>query len=245
MQNERIEWPNSRAECIKHLRHPNGRGLLLDDAEANRGAYIDKTSHASGFAKLRDCRLEIVSKAEDECQIYGGIYRCSVIRGKTICAGAPLVVNSVLDCSEISGRPTIYNALLSGVTEVCDSPVINGPLFHDAIIYGSPTITGTFVVTGRVHEGTWTRAPKHIKLPWCDLSECIDGKMLLNCYCRPVVWWLRFGPRIAKKWNWSQDMIDVTLETIRREFLCVKELQKILDQEGLTDYQQYVYLKPM
>lgn len=201
-----------------NLRHPNGRGFLLDDAEANRNTHISKDSTASGFAKLRDCRLE-GSHAQDEVQIYGGTYRGTTIRGKTICASNPLVINSILDCSEVSGRPTIYNSSLFGGTEICDSPILNGPVFQDAIIYGESSIIGTFTVTGRVHEGMWTRPPKHIKLPWCDLSECIDGNLLLNCYCRKVEWWLRFGPRTAKKWDWSEEMIELTLETIRREFM--------------------------
>lgn len=201
-----------------YLRHPNGRGKLFDDAEANRATYIDRTSGASGFAKLRDCKLLDVSSATDTCQIYGGTYRGSIIKGRTICAGDPLVNNSTLDCLEVSGRPTIWNSDILGTTEICDRSVTNGIVAQDAIIYGHPSLLGTFTVTGRVHEGTWTRAPKHIKLPWCELSECVDGKMLLNCYCRPIVWWLRFGPKVAAKWSWSQDMVDVTLSTIAREF---------------------------
>lgn len=201
-----------------YLRHPNGRGKLFDDAEANRATYIDKTSSASGFAKLRDCKLLDGSTAANTCQIYGGTYRRSIIKGRTICAGDPLVNNSTLDCLEVSGRPTIWNSAIFGTTEICGTPVTNGIVAQDAVIYGSPSLLGSFTITGRVHEGTWTRAPKHIKLPWCDLSECVDGKILLNCYCRSMGWWLRFGPKVAKKWDWAEDMISVTLDTIRREF---------------------------
>ena len=202
-----------------YLRVPRGRGKLFGDAEANRSTFIDKTSSASDYAKLRDCKLTNNSHASQDCQIYGGIYRNSTIKGKTICAGDPLIVNSTLDCSEVSGRPTIYNAGLFGATEVCDSPLINGIIAEDAIIYGEPSLLGTFIVTGRVHEGTWTRPPKHIKLPWCELSECIFGKILLDCWCRPVEWWLRFGPQKAlDEWGWNQDQVDITLDTIRKAF---------------------------
>ncbi len=209
------------------LRHRNGRGLLLDDAEANRSTYIDKTSSASGFAKLRDCRLTDRSVAAESCQVYGGVYRGTHIKGNTICAGSPLVVESLLDCSEVSGHPSIYNARLMGVTEVCDWPTIGNATLDGAIVYGWPLILGEFTVTGRVHEGVWTRAPKHIKLPWCDLSECVDGKVLLDCRCRSAEYWLTHGPKLARRWDWSEDMIEVTIETIRREFYCQNVTERL------------------
>lgn len=203
---------------MNYLRHPRGRGKLFGDAEANRSTYIDKTSSAAGSAKLRDCKILDGSTATDTCQIYGGTYRGSIIKGRTICAGEPLVNNSTLDCLEVSGRPTIWNSDILGTTEICDTPVINGIIAQDAVIYGSPLLLGTFTVTGRVHEGTWTRPSKHIKLPWCDLSECIDGKVLLDCRCRTVDYWLRHGAKLAQRRDWSEDMVSVTLDTIRREF---------------------------
>jgi hypothetical protein len=211
---------------MEYLRHPNGRGKLYGDAEANLATFIDKTSSASGSAKLRDCVL-FDAQASSNAQVYGGHYWLSTIGGETVCAGRPTVRNSILICSEVSGRPALNRVHAVGTTEICDNPVLIGTdddylVLSNAIIYGNPVIQGAFTVTGRVHEGVWTRPPKHIKLPWCDLSECVNGKMLLDCYCRPVEWWLRFGPRIAKKWDWNQDQIDVTLETIEREFLVSK-----------------------
>lgn len=206
------------------LRHRRGRGLLLDDAEANRSTYLSKDSTASGFSKLRDCEL-YSSNATGRSQIYGGKYWRSTIGGQTICAGHPTVCDSILLCSEVSGTPTLDRVHATGNTEICDSPQLIGTAddyfrAQNAIIYGNPIIQGAFTVTGRVHEGTWTRAPKHVKLPWCHLSECINGKVILDCWCRPAEWWLRFGPQKAReKWEWSEDQIWVTLETIRREFL--------------------------
>lgn len=155
--------------------------------------------------------------------MFGGTIDTTYVHGKTIVAGSPTIKNSILDCSEVSGLACLDSVIATGITEICDSPNLKGGLscplhLHDAIIYGSPAITGAIRVTGRVHEGKWTRPPKHIKLPWVDLSECVEGKLLLQCYCRPIVWWLRFGSKVAKKWNWSDDMVDVTLSTIRKEF---------------------------
>lgn len=208
----------------EYLLHPNGRGKLMDDAEANRSTYIDVTSRALGFAKLRDCELRNGSQAAGHSQIYGGKFYASSILGETICAGSPDVSDSILICSEVSGSPVLDHVHAVGNTEICDTPELVGTeseplLLTNAIIYGSPCVHGDFKVTGRVHEGTWTRAPKHIKLPWCDLSECIDGKMLLNCWCRPVEWWLRFGPQKARdEWSWSEDQIEITVDRIRENF---------------------------
>lgn len=206
---------------INYLIHRNGRGRLYDDAEANRATYIDRTSSASGFAKLRDCELLDGTMAEGRCQVYGGEYRQSRIKGATICAGRPLVAGCDVDCSEVSGTAKMLFCRLTGNTEVCDSPKIIGSHLENAIIYGSPTIIGDFTVTGRIHEGTWTRPPLHVKLQWCDLTECVDGKVLLNCYCRRADWWLRFGPKVAAKWDWSPEMVEITLDAIRNQFYTV------------------------
>lgn len=208
---------------IDYLRHPNGRGKLFDDAEANRATFIDRTSSASGSAKLRDCNLYSSSLVSDSAQVYGGEFHSSHVAGTTIVAGSPFVSSSLLRCSEVSGGPTLDHVIAYGITEICDRPQIRNVTLMDAIVYGNPTIEGgsNVTLTGRIHEGHWTRAPKHVKLGWCDLSECVDGKMLLNCYCRPVEWFLRFGRRLAAKWDWSEDMIEITLATIRNEFYSV------------------------
>lgn len=210
-----------------YLRHPNGRGKLYGDAEANRATFIDKTSSVSGSAKLRDCRLEQGSLAKGKCQVYGGDYLRTIIAGQTICAGDPVAISSILDCSEVSGKPWLHTVVALSGTEICDSPRLEGAVLaplvlQDATVYGSAEIRGAFIVTGRVHEGVWTRAPKHVKLPWCDLSECVvkngEQQVLLDCRCRSVSYWTKHGPKLARHWGWSQDQIDVTLATIGREF---------------------------
>lgn len=202
------------------LRHPRGRGLLLDDAEANSATFISRDSCAKDSAKLRDCKLYEGSIASGECQIYGGRFHNSTVTGRTIVAGNPCIRNSHADCSEVSGNTHIGGATLLGNTEICDSAIIIKATARDAIIYGKCDIEGSFEVTGRIHEGYWTRPPKHVKLPWCDLSECVDGKLLLDCWCRPVEWWLRFGPQKAlDEWEWNQDQVDITIGTIRKEFI--------------------------
>lgn len=200
------------------LRHKKGRGRLCDDAECNSAVYLSVDSVAAQSAKLRDCRLED-SRADGNCQIYGGMITASHITGRTIVAGNPNIVHSFVICSEVSGHPTIIDAHLTGTTEVCDSPFLRGkpgePLtLKDAVVYGSPTVEGCFTVTGRVHEGRWTRAPGYKKLPWCDVTECVDGKVLLDCRCRSIEYWFNHGPKLAARWGWSDEMIKETLDVI-------------------------------
>lgn len=209
-----------------YLRHPRGFGKLFDDAEANASTFIDRTSSASGSAKLRDCKLLEGSSAEDRCQVYGGEFFESLIKGDQIVAGSPRVNKSTLWCSEVSGSPIILDSVLIGSTEVCDSPSIVGARLVNATVYGSPKIVyPEGDITGRVHEGIWTRPPKHIKLPWCDLSECVvkngEQHVLLDCRCRSVSYWMKHGPKLARRWGWNQDQIDVTISTIQKEFASV------------------------
>lgn len=229
-----------------YLLHKNGRGRLYGDSEANRATYIDRTSSASGSAKLRDCRLTFDSHVGDECQVYGGHFIGANVSGRTVIAGNPVIDNCYIDCSGVSGKPWMIGAQLLGLTEVCDCPTIKSARLESAVIYGNPTIIGNFTVTGRIHEGTWTRAPKHVKLPWVDISECVDNKIMVACWCRPIAWWLEFGPRKAlADWGWSQDQVDVTMATIRREFpmrqaftaeevseMTRQHVQKVLAQVG-------------
>lgn len=203
---------------MMYLRHPNGRGKLFDDAEANLATRISRDSSASGQSKLRDCWLAEGSHAKDHCQIYGGQYCSTEIRGKTICAGSPNVTGSLLDCWEVSGNVHIVGASLLGSTEVCDNAWIQDATLRDAIVYGDVRIAGKKEFTGRIHEGLWLWPPKHIKLPWCDLSECIDGKVILDCRCRHYDYWMRHGAKLARRWGWEKDMIEMTLDTIRKEF---------------------------
>ena len=210
-----------RGASEMNLRHRNGRGALLMDAEANLNTYISQDSQATHYAKLRDCKLYDQSSAEDYCQVYGGEFHRSIIKGQTIVAGSPYVEKSVLWCSEVSGKPSIKRSYLYGNTEVCDSPTIYHAQLCNAIVYGSPAIDGSLnraVFTGRIHEGVWTRPPKHIELGWCSLTECIDGKIILACRCRSKEYWVDHGAKLAKRWEWSDEQIKITLETIGREF---------------------------
>lgn len=204
------------------LRHPRGRGRLYDDAEANRGVYLDKTSSASGFAKLRDCELRD-TRARERCQIFGGLFRSSEIAGKVLIAGSPTIAESVIACREISGTPVILNSVLLGNAEIWDAPYIEDcTIKGDALIYGDAQLRHCLIEAGRVHEGQWRRPPKYIKLPWADLTECVDGKVLLDCRCRTTDYWLKHGAKLARRWDWSEEMIEITLETIRREFVLPK-----------------------
>lgn len=213
---------------LEYLRHPRGFGKLYDDAEANRATFIDRTSSASGSAKLRDCELSQCSTAKGECQIYGGKFLRTVIGGKTVVAGKPVAISSILDCREVSGYPHLHSVVAIDGTEICDNPILEGNLvtplvLSSAIIYGSPIIMGAFTVTGRIHEGIWARAPKHVKLPWTSLTECVtkNGELhvICECRCRSLSYWANHGAKLARRFDWSEDMIAVTLATIEREFL--------------------------
>jgi hypothetical protein len=199
-------------------RHANGRGWLLDHADANKAAHISRDSIAQGNAIVRDARLLNGSCADENCMILGGTLDRSYVGGKTVVAGDPLLAEeTVVKCKVISGSPHIYHSMLGGIVEVCDEPTIaEVHLFDGVMVYGTAKLIGPWELGGfaRIHEGDWMRPPLYVQLEHAVITECIDGKLLIECRCRTREYWLRHGPAFGRRAGWSEKQIEETFEAV-------------------------------
>jgi hypothetical protein len=192
---------------------------VLDNAEVNAAAFISRDSTVQGHARVRDARLEDESCADEQCQIFGGTLRRSYVLGQTIVAGNPLIADeSVLKCKSVSGRAQLFNAKLGGIVEVWDQPTIaNVHLFDAVMVFGNARLFGEWELGGfaRIHENVWMRPPAWYKMDHCVITECVEGKLLIDCRCRTREWWLRFGPAHARRAGWSEVEIEETLCAVK------------------------------
>jgi hypothetical protein len=197
------------------LRHANGRGLILDHADLNKAAYLSLDSIAQGNSRVRDARLLNGSCADGDCQIYGGTLDRAYVGGRTVVAGSPLLCEeTVVQCKAITGAAKLIHAHLGGIVEIFDAPTIaEVHLFDGVMVYGTPKLIGPWELGGfsRIHEGAWTRPPLYVPLEHTYITECVDGKLLIECRCRSREYWLRHGPNFGRRAGWSESQI---LETV-------------------------------
>lgn len=199
-------------------RHRNGRGLVLDHAEVNAGAYISADSVVQGHARVRDARLVNGAVADEYAQVYGGVLDRAYAGRQVVIAGAPLLADeTIARCRSISGTPKILHSRLEDLVEVFDSPLISEVYAHEAaLIYGTAQLIGPFILGGfaRVHEGVWLRPPIAVKLGHACITECIAGHILIECRCRTREYWLRHGPKFGRRRGWTEAEIAETYQVI-------------------------------
>lgn len=200
-------------------RHANGRGWLLDHADANKAAHISRDSIAQGNAIVRDARLLNGSCADEDCQIFGGTLDRAYVGGKTLVAGDPLLAEeTIVKCKSISGRPRIFHSILGGIVDVFDEPTIAEVNLVDGVmVYGDAMLVGPWELGGfaRIHEGVWCRPPRYVQLEHAVITECVDGKLLIECRCRTRDYWLKHGPKLARRDGWSEKQIEETFAAVR------------------------------
>ncbi len=208
----------------KYLRHPNGRGKLLDDAEVALSAKLTEVCTAAGNCQLRDCEVLSYSVVTGNARVFGGTVVNSYVGGDIVVAGDPGIINSILTNRSVTGRAMLNYVVADRFAEVSDSADIHGlsksdPIFltDAALVYGKAKLKGSFILSGqcRVHEGEWFRAPKHVNLGFMGVTECVDGKVLVDCRCRPAEYWIKFGAKLGRRWGWSEQQIAATIQAVR------------------------------
>lgn len=200
-------------------RHPRGRGWILDYGDVSRGSFISKDSVVKDRARVRDATLINQSCAADDSQILGGTLDRAYVGGKTITAGNPLLCDqTIAQCRSISGAPKIYSSVLTDIVEIWDTPqLVRVHLREGVYVYGDAKLFGPWELGGfaRIHEGTWMRPPRYVKLEHAVVTECIEGRLLVECRCRTREWWLKFGPDLAQRDGWSEAQIEATMTAVR------------------------------
>ena len=173
--------------------HPNGHGLVADQAEARPAAFIDPQSRVVDRARAHSGRLLSSTLA-----IEARLSNATVVRSLVACdevTGGRIVESCLLDQSCVWDAPTLFRVTMRG----------------GARVYGEATLLGPLELFGdmRVLAGTWHRAPQYLHLGFCFLTEGPPGWAMVDCKFNSYAGWFRLGYRFARRYyDWSAEQTD-------------------------------------
>ena len=204
------------------LRHPNGRGKLFDESEVSIRSHLSRDSAAAGQCQIQDSRIQDGSVVAGSARVFGGKFIRTYIGGNIVIAGHPYAEHSILTGSNITGYPSLINAVVKDGAQVSDSAIIIGAgidhpivIAGNASIYGTAVLIGGFTVSGqaRIESGIWTRAPRYINLGYASVTESKLGAMV-ECRNRTTAYWNRHGAKLGERMGYTANQIKEILETI-------------------------------
>ena len=146
----------------------------------------------------------------------------SVISGETNIFHSTVIestiVNSQIAESSVVGA-TIRNSVLYKVK-------VEGRVILGDVVAETCQLLGDWKLEGIAHipTGIWHRAPRFQLITGengveVGLTESTDGQAMMACWRKPIVSWLKAGPRLGKKHGWTGEQV----ETARRFY------QELLD----------------
>lgn len=211
-------------------RHKDG-GLVQDFTEIGqsvqifRGSALGEGARAMGEVVIRGSSL-VAGRAIITDKV---VIANSQILGYAIVTGGPVIEDSLIDQHAlITGEALISDSTVSGTAQVHGFASITGSIIDgnavvrdsavvlNSHIHGNVEVLETAGVEGialerneRVHEGRWTRAPRHMSSPAATMAmtECIDGKVIIGCVCRHVDWWKKHDKMMQRKFGWSDEAV--------------------------------------
>lgn len=217
--------------------HRNGGGLVQDFVEVSRKVRVEPPAKVTDSAEVSGSGLITGDSWIREQAIVMDsprIESCDV-RGYSIISGKPFIFASLIDeHAIISGSPTITQSQIQGTARVHDDVAINRSIVggnamvsKNAIVQNS-IVGGNVIVVGgelhdvkldnneRVHEGVWTRAPRHLDHPDVPMAmtECIHGKVIIGCVCRSANWWKQNDKLMQEKYGWSDEAVQWVWQNI-------------------------------
>lgn len=181
---------------------------VQDNVEVWGYSIVEGKSLVRDWAKLFDMARVTDSLVRDHARIYGQASAfLSEIIGFCEMSGWSFASRSVIrDHALIVGRGHVVDSIVSGTARVIDAMVFNAWISGNACITGLGTIVKgispySLSIKGstHIHEGTWTRAPLLIEHPYFNAQECVPGRMLIGCQCRPIKLWKKKGEYLANK----------------------------------------------
>ncbi len=192
-----------RQKTIQYLRHPNGKGKLMDDSDVSKSAHLSEDSVAVENAVIRDARVTNSSLVCGNARILGGTVSGSFVGGN----------------ASISGKAYLGGVVARDNAQIYEKPVILGcnliTVEGFARVYGDTILEGAFTLSGRmrVNAGHWTRAPRFVDLGFEAVTESKLGAMV-GCRDRTVDYWQKHGPRLGERWGLSEEQIEKLLQAV-------------------------------
>jgi hypothetical protein len=194
------------------LRHRNGGGKKYgNDCEVGPESYLDRLSRVGDSAEIYYSQI-IDSLISDDALVSNAWIEKSSISGNVRVVGFP---TSWPECL------IVYNSRLSGATRIRDrAGVINVDLCGP-VISGDARLIGPWSLNDcvRIHAGTWNQPPRWTLIDGENvdvvLSECVDDRYHLGCWCLPRETWFRDGyrQRLGKRSGWTPQQIEFAYDT--------------------------------
>lgn len=196
-----------RNSMVRHF------GKVFDYAVVSEGSVIGEYATVTGYARVK------ASSVKGTCQIHGEtiVEHCD-LDGNVIVSGDAHLQHVTVDHSGVNARVGGYS-VLSNVVLTDNNIIVGGEIFNV-----------TLAPHTRIHEGVWKdRPPIVIECDTFNVTECVDGKVLVGCRCEHSGVWLRGGEAIAESEGLSRDNINEIREA-------VEEIASIQAQR--KDYEQ-------
>lgn len=131
------------------------------------------------------------------------------------------VFHSSLLASQVC-RSTILNSTLIGLRAqdcVLDGVRVVGGVDLDNVVAENCELRGIWRLSGiaRIPTGIWNRAPRFIEIKGesivpghevhAGITESTDDHALIACLRKPIVRWLRAGPRLGRMLGWPSGQV--------------------------------------
>jgi NDP-sugar pyrophosphorylase family protein len=212
----------------KHRRWPNGGGLVQDFVEIDSRAFVGEGARVSDEAEVMGvCRITGKSKVEDHAQIHGAAHITdSHLISNSLASGIVWLYKSVvsgnaslhdraqglhsmfLDSAVASGDVRASSSEMSGQSRLLERAHIFEVTMRDrSVVCGTAEVEGNITLDRhmRIHEGSWTRAPHYVDGRAVQMTECIEGRVIIGCQCHPVKWWKEHGYGMGRLYGWTRE----------------------------------------
>ena len=187
------------------LRHKNGGGKKFgNDCEVDVATFLDLSSSVGDAAEVRKSEITDDSTIADQSVVSGASVHNSYVHGQSlILAAGPLYVSdSDLDAVRAWDHPSIHNCQIA-----------------QASIFGEAVLEGVSLDAPlRIHAGFWDHPPRHHLISGngieVTLSECVDDKFHIGCFCLPYDTWTRpnYRQRIGAHSGWTPTQIETAFQ---------------------------------
>ena len=216
----------------------NGGGKVQDWVEIAKSVYVDETSKVKDHAEVRgEVSLRSASLISGEARVFDQVDLFeSVISGNARVSGNVEMAHSHVGAlAQVSGRQvrmlqsvvggdavingviTLKNTLVNAKARVYDFvSVIDSTVTDCATVCESARLEGiTACRDMRIHEGVWTRPPKYIDTGKVQMTECVDGKVIIGCQCRSIKWWYDHAEGMAQLYGLTAVELDRLREAMK------------------------------
>ncbi len=199
-------------EQVRKYIHPAGAGLKIYPAQASSDSFIDDQSAIEGETEIYSTSLR--GSVLKDTFAFGARVHSSAVAASRLADS--IVVNSDIESCDIVGAEAGGCRLIDCHIHIENghSPRLSGVNLAGVRVAGEVEMRGPFGMDApgaHVHAGVWTRAPRHILLIGqihVAVVECTDGRAHMGCACRPVKFWLERGPRLGRRFGWTEEQIE-------------------------------------